>query len=429
MNQVSFDQLYAAVSALPKVRGFVLAHMLALPEPLPGLMTRLMRQGRGGAIAASELAAHFGFVEGQAQALIELLAEKGFLYAPSAETGDADYRIRFGHKPGAEWPEALRTALIQSKAVQLIEVRSDLGAGTRGADLGPAALQAAAFQLDRFAVSSGPAEVVEADSKQTSCDDSPFAKNLAGLLVLFQAVATAVAATVEAGRFPIVVSGDHSTATGTLAGLKQALPETRLGVVWIDAHADIHSPYTTPSGNMHGMPLAAALGEDNLPARINALSAETAAGWNAVKRLGGIEPKIRFEDLVYVAVRDTEPAEDRLIEQHRIRNFTTTELRSRGAARIAREALALLDACERIYVSFDVDSMDPSVANATGTPVAGGLTELEAGDLIASLLQDRRICCFEICEINPTLAEDNRTVENALDVVSRVKGRVSAEYN
>lgn len=131
---------------------------------------------------------------------------------------------------------------------------------------------------------------------------------------------------------------------------------------------------------------------------------------------------------MYVAVRDTEPAEDLLIDTHRIRNFTTAEVRSKGVDKVAREALGMLAHCDRLYISFDVDSMDSSLSQGTGTTVAGGLTELEAGNLILSLLQERKVCCFEMCEINPTLDERNRMAENAFDILERATNRVSADY-
>lgn len=150
--------------------------------------------------------------------------------------------------------------------------------------------------------------------------------------------------------------------------------------------------------------------------------------WETVKNLGGTRPKFHYDDLVYVAVRDTEPAEVFLIATHRIRNFTTAEVRSKGVGEVARDVLGLLAYCDGIYISFDVDSMDSSLSEGTGTPVAGGLTEQEAGDLILSLLQEPKVCCFEICEINPTLDKCNRMAENAFDILARVSNRISADY-
>ncbi|MGH8550699.1 MAG: arginase [Methylococcales bacterium] len=428
MSQTNFESLYHALSSLPRARGVVLAHVISLPEPLRGMITQLMRRCRRDAIALSELADELLLSQSEANLLAAKLTDKGFLQETTADTGAILYQVRYGYKQGTDWPLAVRQALLDVNAIQLIEVKSDLGAGTRGANLGPDALKVAAFQCNRQYFADYPAIEIRSTLSPRKSSGSRHANNIEKLFELFERVGSTVAHSIKEGRFPILIAGDHSTAAATMAGIKLALPDSRLGVVWIDAHADIHSPYTTPSGNLHGMPVAAALGEDNLAAQINHPQDETIKYWEAIKNLGCIAPKFQYGDLVYVAVRDTEAAEDLLIDRHRIRNFTTAEVRNKGVGKVAREALGLLAHCDRIYISFDVDSMDSSVSEGTGTPVAGGLTELEAGDLILSLLQEPKVCCFEICEVNPTLDERNRMAENAFDILARVTDRVSADY-
>jgi arginase len=200
-------------------------------------------------------------------------------------------------------------------------------------------------------------------------------------------------------------------------GIKAAQPEKRLGVIWIDAHADLHTPYTTPSGNMHGMPLAMVTQLDNLDCKINQPSQETLTYWDKIKKIGGDSPKINPQDIVFISVRDTEAPEDFLIKKYSIKNFSTAEVRQLGVATIAKEALQLLKDCDQLYISFDVDSLDSSISVGTGTPVPNGLTVAEALQLNAELIKDKRVCCWEIVEVNPTLDTENTMAEIAFDVL------------
>ncbi len=136
-------------------------------------------------------------------------------------------------------------------------------------------------------------------------------------------------------------------------GIKAANPEKRLGVIWIDAHADLHTPFTTPSGNIHGMPLAMVAHLDNLDCQVNEPSQETLAYWGKIKRIGGAFPKIQPQDIVFISVRDTEDPENFLIKKHGIKNFSTQEVREKGIETVAAETLKILAECEQIYISFD----------------------------------------------------------------------------
>jgi arginase len=219
--------------------------------------------------------------------------------------------------------------------------------------------------------------------------------------------------------FPVLLSGDHSNAGGTIAGLKMAKPKSKLGVIWIDAHADLHTPYTTPSGNLHGMPLAAALGEDNLDCKVHDLDEKTVSLWKQLKTIGKTTPKILPEDVVLISLRDFEKEEKHIIEKHGIKVITTSEIRRNGAENISRKVLRYLSDCTDIYVSFDVDSLDSSISKGTGTPVSNGLREREAEDLISKFMQNRKICCFEITEVNPTLDKENTMAEIAFNILQR----------
>ncbi|MGZ6415700.1 MAG: arginase, partial [Bacteroidia bacterium] len=252
-----------------------------------------------------------------------------------------------------------------------------------------------------------------------------YAKRIAGILAIYERLAVTVSQTLKKNNFPIVLAGDHSTAGGTIAGIKAAYPKSKLGVIWIDAHADIHSPYTTPTGNIHGMPIAASLAEDNISNKMNKPDKDTVDLWNKLKKVGGISPKITYKDLVYIGVRDVEPEETFLLKKNKVKAFTTAEVKRNGVEKIARDALAHLTHCTHIYVSFDVDSMDSSISKGTGTPVRNGITEKEAGSLCVRLIQNEKVCCFELCEVNPTLDKENLMAENTFEILQKVVSQLT----
>lgn len=312
------------------------------------------------------------------------------------------------------------------KNIKFIEVKSEIGAGTRGASMGIDALKIAA--LDYGSNMFKQIESVEIKVENQLLFEPvkhPYAKRIGGILSIYDRLANSVSQTLKKNGFPIILAGDHSTAGGTIAGIKMAFPKQKLGVIWIDAHADIHSPYTTPSGNLHGMPIAASLNEDNMQNRVNKPDKETVDLWNRLKKVGNIAPKITYNDLVYIGVRDVEPEETYLLKKHKIKTFTTAEVKRNGVEKIARDALAHLNHCNLIYVSFDVDSMDSSISKGTGTPVRNGITEKEAGSLCVRLIQNAKVCCFEICEINPTLDKENLMAENTFEILQKVVSQLT----
>jgi len=310
--------------------------------------------------------------------------------------------------------------------LKFIEVKSEIGAGTRGASLGVDAIKIAALDYGSNLFKSVPS--VEIPTENQLLFENPgstYAKRIKGIISIQEKIAKEVAGTLKNKVFPVVLAGDHSTASGTIAGIKLAFPKSKLGVIWIDAHADIHSPYTTPTGNMHGMPLAAALGEDNYSSKINKPDKDTIEQWNRLKKVGGISPKLSYRDLVYIGVRDVEPEETSLIKKHKVKTFTISEVKRNGVEKIARDALAYLNHCTHIYVSFDVDSMDSSISKGTGTPVRNGITEKEAGSLCVRLVQHEKVCCFEISEVNPTLDKENLMAENTFEILQRVVSQIN----
>ncbi|HNP95182.1 MAG TPA: arginase, partial [Cyclobacteriaceae bacterium] len=216
------------------------------------------------------------------------------------------------------------------------------------------------------------------------------------------------------------------TAYGTIAGIKKANPKKRLGVIWIDAHADIHTPYTTPSGNMHGMPVAMACDIDNLECKINDPKSETIEYWEQIKNVGIPGAKTNPDDFVYIAVRDLEKPENYLINKYGMGFITTEEVKKMGAAKAAEEALKILEHCELIYVSFDVDSIDSRFSTGTGTPVPNGLTVDEAKMLNQELAKSPKLCAWEIVEVNPTLDTENRMAESAFEIMETTARTIAA---
>ena len=222
-------------------------------------------------------------------------------------------------------------------------------------------------------------------------------------------------------NFPIILSGDHSSAGGTIAGIKKAYPGKRLGVVWIDAHADLHSPYTTPSGNVHGMSLAASVGSDNDKHRAHELDHLTQQQWEKYKSLENISPKVNTDDIVLVGLRSSEDPEDYFIIENNIKKISVEEVRRSAPDVVANDVLKYLSSCDLIYISFDVDSLDCDlVSYGTGTPVMNGFTEQEASGVINHLLIDKRTCCLEVVEINPCLDnKQNKMAETALRILDQ----------
>lgn len=306
------------------------------------------------------------------------------------------------------------------KNIKLIEVPSEIGAGTRGASLGIDAIRIAALDFMSNFFIHFPSEKVPAENKLLyEPIESPYAKRIKGMVTMYERVSKAVSEAMKHNFFPVVIAGDHSTAGATIAGIRMAKPRSRLGVIWIDAHADIHTPYTTPSGNLHGMPISISINENNEECAVHDVDEITAKQWNALKNIGKIAPKVLPEDVVYISLRDFEKEEKFLIDKYDMKVVSTKEVRNKGAENVVRSVLRYLADCTDIYVSFDVDSLDSSISKGTGTPVSNGLREREAEDLISKFMQNRKVCCFEISEVNPTLDKENLMAEIAFNILQR----------
>lgn len=307
------------------------------------------------------------------------------------------------------------------KIIQFLEVKSDIGAGIPGASLGVDAIK-------KIASNYGSDFFKQYQSKEIKNDiflneekeDSIYARKIQDILEINEVVAKEVKNILEEGNLPIVLSGDHSTSMGTIAGIKMAYKDAKIAVIWIDAHSDLHSPYTTPSGNMHGMPVLASLGEDNISMKVNELDITTKEYWERCKKIGNISPKIHYEDLVYVGLRDYEGAENNLLQQNNVCVISVDEVRSKGINDAIAKIVKTIQLSDYTYISFDVDSLDPSVSCGTGISVPHGLQEKEVTDLILGLLDTGKVCCFEITEINPSRDTEKPMEEVACTILQKI---------
>jgi arginase len=302
---------------------------------------------------------------------------------------------------------------IQDQQAVLILSQFDIGAGKKGAADGPKALKQEAAKLGI----TFPEEILlNGLSPDMETPSFEFGKHITSVLESSRQLNDAVQQVIQANKFPLVFSGDHSNAIGGLSGLKNAFPDKRIGVIWIDAHADLHSPYTTPSGNLHGMPLAALGNMDNTKLRKNNVSSEVEHYWNELKRLGtaGISPKFNLGDLVFIGIRDAEKEEWSIIEDMGIRIFETQDIREHGIYYVINKSLAHLEACDLLYISFDVDSLDPSISVGTGTTSPDGLRLPEAEIIFRTLLNHPKTGLFEITEVNPHLDQKGKEMAGVI---------------
>ncbi|PKH52737.1 arginase [Tenacibaculum sp. Bg11-29] len=309
------------------------------------------------------------------------------------------------------------------KEIKIIKNRSDIGAGTRGSDMGIDAIEIAAINqnndfFNRFEFE----DVITENESVYNKKNNSFGKQIRSVFNQCKRVSNHVKVNLQEGKFPIVISGDHSSALGTISGVKSANPTKRVGVVWIDAHGDLHTPYTSPSGNIHGMPLGAVIADDNLDCQVNDVSRETAELWDRMKNIGIPGQKALPEDIVFFGVRDTEEPEEKQMEKYGIKNYMVAEVRYRGLEVCVNEALDKLSDCDVIYVSFDVDAMDcDMISYGTGTPVPKGFDDKEIVKIINGLLESKKVVCVEFVEVNPLLDfKGNKMAETAFDVLQQV---------
>lgn len=282
--------------------------------------------------------------------------------------------------------------------VDIVGVPMDLGASRRGVDMGPSAVRYAKLdeRLRRLGIAQindrGNLHVPIAESADAADASAKFFDVIAGVC---RDLAAIVEDAVRSGGMPIVLGGDHSIAMGTLEGLSHAYGEPP-GLVWVDAHADINSPDSSASGNVHGMPL-----------------------YFAIQR-GFADPKRTTQ----IALRDVDPGEKRMLREFGVRAFSMSDVDKSGMVVVMQEAIAIAGGSRApIHVSFDMDALDPSEAPGTGTPVKGGLSFREAHLVMEMLSESGRLGSIEVVEINPILDARNQTASLAVDLICSALGK------
>jgi arginase len=292
--------------------------------------------------------------------------------------------------------------------VTIVGVPLDLGQGRRGVDMGPSAIRYAGLEerLSSFGCTVVDRGNVSAPEPEALAAGDVHARFLSEILETCAGLAGLVADVVADGALPLVLGGDHSIALGTLAGLRRAAGEPG-GVIWIDAHGDLNTPETSPSGNVHGMPLAAALG----------LAGDSFS--HPALELPAVDPK----RVVLLGVRSLDPAERALIRETGVRAFTMTEIDRIGIERAVLEAIDRAAGPGFVHVSIDLDAIDPEVAPGVGTPVKGGLTYREAHLACEDLAESGLVGSLELVEVNPILDRANGSAAIAVELAASALGQ------
>jgi len=290
--------------------------------------------------------------------------------------------------------------------IRIIGVPMDLGASRRGVDMGPSALRVAGLQsrlkqLGRQVEDVGNISVPQAE-------EQPYGEKRARYLDEISEICKNLAAMVRAalneGMLPVVLGGDHSIATGTVAGAASYFHQEgrRIGIIWLDAHADMNTPESSPSGNVHGMPLAAIIG----------------SGPPELTDLAGFKPMVEPRHVALIGTRDLDPKERRLAKESGAHIFTMRDIDERGMREVMTEALRFAnDDTAGIAVSLDMDFIDPSDAPGVGTPVRGGVTYREAHLALEMIADSRAMISFELVEINPVIDLHNTTATLGVELI------------
>ena len=295
------------------------------------------------------------------------------------------------------------------RKVAILGIPMDLGQGRRGVDMGPSAIRYG--RLEEHLESLGHevhdlGDIVVPTAEELEIESS----HPGGGMGYLEAIRAACEATVDRLSalddqvFPIVLGGDHSIAMGSVTGCAR---RQRCGLVWVDAHGDFNTPDTSPSGNIHGMPLAALCG----------------FGDERLVDLAWPGAKLRPEDVVLIGVRDLDGEERRLMREAGVTVYTMTEIDHLGLARIAAETMDRLSGLPRLHVSFDADVLDPEIAPAVGTPVPGGLTYREAHLLMELFADAGQATSLDIVEVNPILDRENRTANLMVGLAVSLLGK------
>ena len=302
---------------------------------------------------------------------------------------------------------------MQHSGITIIGAPLDLGQGRRGVDMGPSALRVAGLGRRLAVLGYEVRDVGNIQSAQAESLREPGPGNarfLAEIASACQLLAEQVAQALESGQTPLVLGGDHSIAAGTVAGAAgfYRQRDQKMGMLWIDAHADMNTPETSPSGNVHGMPLACCAG----------------MGPAALVDLLGFAPKVAPANTVLVGIRDVDELERANIKRAGIHAFTMRDIDERGLRAVMDQAIALAtDGTAGFHLSLDMDFVDPEYAPGVGTPVRGGATYREAHLAMELICDSGHMLSMELVEVNPVLDQFNRTAELAVELVLSALGK------
>lgn len=297
------------------------------------------------------------------------------------------------------------------RPVHIIGVPLDLGAGRRGVDMGPSAIRIAGLGeriagLGRHVVDTGN---LDAPMQETNEPGDPRKKYVREIAAVCQALYDRSLGVLRAGGLPVVLGGDHSLGAGSVAATSAFARDQQkpIGLLWIDAHGDMNTPHSSESGNVHGMPLAALLGEE--PAEL--------------ALLGGFGPKVRPERTVLIGIRNLDDREKVIVRDSGVHVFTMKDIDRLGIAAVIEQAIAIATrGTAGIHVSFDVDVCDPTIAPGVGTPVKGGLDYREAHMVMEMLADSEAVLGVDVVEVNPVLDLQNTTAVLATELVLSALG-------
>jgi arginase len=293
--------------------------------------------------------------------------------------------------------------------IGVLGVPMDLGQSRRGVDMGPSAVRYARLRETLEELGHTVSDLgnigVPIPEEAAGRDDGAGIAHLRTIREICERTAEAARDAVADSVFPIFLGGDHSISIGTVSGVASA--SGRTGVLWVDAHADFNTPATSPSGNVHGMPL----------------SVLTGRGHPGLVGIGGEGASVRAEDVVLLGLRSVDLEERRSLAEAGARAYTMKEIDVYGAAHVVRQALKYLSHLERVHLSFDLDVVGPNLAPGVGTPVRGGLTYREAHLIMELINESETVTSLDVVEINPILDEKNMTAELAVELVASLLGR------
>lgn len=299
-----------------------------------------------------------------------------------------------------------------NRAVRLIGVPMDLGAGRRGVDMGPSAIRIAGVDqaLRKMGLEVRDAGDVAVPSPEAQDAGDPTARYLSAIFHVCDRLRMRVSRTLEAGEIPLVLGGDHSIAIGTVGGVAEYHQQRgeRIGMIWVDAHADMNTPESSPSGNVHGMPLATLLG----------------MGAPRLVEMGGFHPKVDSKNVGLIGIRNLDDTEKRLVQESGLNAYTMRDIDERGMKAVMEDALGhATDGTAGVHMSFDLDGMDPSQVPGVGTAVRGGINWREASLIMEMLADSGKMTSIELTELNPILDIRNQSGEVAVDLICSAFGK------